>query len=45
MLEVIENAIKSVLINYIGENFTNKTRYLNVELFDEKFVTERLGFI
>lgn len=45
MLEVMENAIKSIMINYIGSLFDNKNRYLDIKLYEDKYIAERLGFI
>lgn len=45
MLEVIENALKSVCINYIWESFSQKDRYVDTVLYREECVVNRIKFI
>ena len=41
MLEVIENAIKSIIINYIWESFSHNDRYMNKELYQDSTIINR----
>lgn len=45
MLEVIENALKSIMVNYIWKSFWNKYRYTEKSIYKQDFSDKRLSFI
>lgn len=45
MLEVIENALKSVMVNYIWKSFWYKHRYVNKNIYKQESSDKRLSFV
>lgn len=45
MLEVIENALKSVMINSVGHTFHNNFWYSDPSVYQKQNVDKRLSFI
>lgn len=45
MLEVIENAIKSIIINYLSTDVSDKIRYTKKDIYNQESISTRLEFI